>query len=375
MLIVNWFADQDKWENMALVTFYPQGLSYFRPFRYRDKWISKQVLDELGESGTKILTSSSHDTLLCAKFSSTESIIPVRRIELTHVQPSGDEYYIYFKVGPFVDYRQCKSILEYSTELTGFITEDDRQKLFHRSTYDLANIAFVPKQDQEAESSSWAKFLYLLCLDKTLPLENVRHSVFLRLSCLIDRDASKVVIPSKVGSSHLKGDFHGYALQEDKYYEAELLHRVPLLIDTQLRLKFFNYKVLSSGDYLQVSPDDLEISGNYESHVIQLYAKESSPEGQTVHFAGPEDRKISFDGNILNLHNFQIYFKNTFSFRKLFRKRIAPFLLIFVILFLALTLPDFTQQGWDVFSSPHIIGQIILILVVATIGGAVPWKK
>ena len=377
MYLVSWFTDnsQPKWENMVLVTFYPQGLSYFRPFRYRHKWISKEVLEELGESYTKIITASRVDTLLCAKFSTTESIIPIRRIELTHIQASGDEYYIYFKVGPLVDYAKCTSILEYSTKLTESITGDDRQKLFHKSAYDINNIRFVRQQDPEAESQSWTKFLDLLCLDKTLPLEKVKRSIFLRLSSLIDRDTGAIVVPSKVATSHRKGEVYGYALQEGKYYEAELLHRVPLLIDTQLRLELFNYKISSSSDYLQLSPDDLEISGNYESHVIQLYAKESSPEGQTLHFAGPADRAAKYDGNILNLHNFQIYFKNTFSFKKLFRKRIAPFLVIFAILFLALTIPGYLERGREVFNSPQIIGQIILIIVVAAIGGAVTWKK
>lgn len=376
MLIVSWFADGPKWENMALATFYPQGLSYFRPFRYRHEWISEQVLDELRESGTKVLTSSNIDTLLCAKFSSGQSTFPIRRIKVTHIQASADEYYLYFKVGPLVDYRQCTSILDYSAELMDSITEEDRQKLIHSSTYDLTGLSFVPEQDQQAEDSSWAKLLDLLCLDKILPLENVKHSVFLRLSSLIERNTGKAVIPSQVGTSERKGKFYGYALKEAKYYEAELLHRVPLLIGTQSRLEVFNYRALLSGDYLQASPDYLEISGNYESHVIQLYGKESSPEGQILRFAGPEDRKTSSDEGILNLHDFQVYFKNKFSFRKWLRKWFVPLFVIFAILFVALILRDFGEKGWAVFCSPAAtIGEIILLIIVAAISGAVFWRR
>lgn len=384
MFIVSWFADGPKWENMALVAFYPQGLSYFRPFRYRHERISEQVLNELKESVTKVLTSSSVDTLLCAKFFSGESVIPIRRIELTHAQVSGSEYYLYFKVGPLVDYTLCTSVLDYSAGLKDSITEEDRQKLIHRSDYDINSISFVPVRDQQAEDSSWTKLLDLLCLDNTLPLENVKHSLFLRFSGLIDRNTGKSIISSKVGTSHRKGDFYGYALKEGKYYEVELLHRVPLLINTQSRIEVFNYGALSPGDYLQVSPEYLEMSGNYESHVIQLYAKRSSPEGQTLHFEGPEGRKANFDGGMLlgggslNLHNYQVYFRNKSSYGKWLKKWLLFPFVILVFLYVALILRDFGQKGWEVFYSPAIIGETILLIilaVVAAVAGAVFWKR
>lgn len=174
MFVISWFADGPKWENMLRIPFLSQGLSYSRPFRYRDEWISAEILSGLETSSTNVLTRSKNErVLLCAKFQNTDSIILIREVMITQISELGGEYYIYFRAGRFVDYRGASSILQYSAQLFEAIPQQDRQKLFHPVQYDIQSLALVPDYDLSSENDSWTKFVDLLCIPSGLPMGNV----------------------------------------------------------------------------------------------------------------------------------------------------------------------------------------------------------
>lgn len=44
-LFLCFFGDGPHWDNTPLVPAYPSGYSYSRPFRYRDRWVHREVLE------------------------------------------------------------------------------------------------------------------------------------------------------------------------------------------------------------------------------------------------------------------------------------------------------------------------------------------
>ena len=50
-LVISFYADGPKWENLVYLPAFPSGCSYFRPFKYRDKWLSQVFSDSFGRTG------------------------------------------------------------------------------------------------------------------------------------------------------------------------------------------------------------------------------------------------------------------------------------------------------------------------------------
>lgn len=356
MFIASWFADGPKWENMLMVPFYAQGLTYFRPFRYREAWISAGLLGQLQQSTDGVTKLSKEEgTLLCAKFQNSELLIPIRQIELTQISKRGNEYYLYFRLGRFIDYRNSSSLLEYTAQVQDAIDAGDRQKLFHQSSVNLGSLSFIKEYDIAAENETWTKFVDLLCSDQSLPLDPVRQSVFLKLAGIKQQNQTENLEPLRIGRTNLEGDIYGYELQEGKSYELELIHRVPSLIDTNLRMTPFEYQVSFAEQFTDVVPRYEEVSGNYEAHVFLLQAREASAM-LDLQFVAPSTKSTDCNGKTLYVESIRLNFKNKSSWFELFRKRGLPSVILFGGIFVGLLADAATKEGWEnaLFSYPTI---------------------
>lgn len=369
MFIVSWFADDVKWENMLLVPFYAQGLTYFRPFRYREAWISAKLLGQLQQSIDDVTKLSEEEgTLLCAKFKSSELLIPIRQIGLTQISKGGNDYYLYFRLGRFIDYRDSSSLLEYTGQIKDAIDVGDRQKLFHQSSINLGSLSFIKEYDIEAENESWTRFVDLLCSEQGLPLDPVRQSVFLKLAGIRQQNETENLKPQRIGGTNIQGDIYGYELKEGKSYELELLHRVPSLIGTNLRMKPFEYQISFAEQFTEVVPRDVEVSGNYKHHVFLLQAKEASAM-QDLQFVAPSTKSTDCNGKTLYVESIHLNFKNKFSLFELFRKRGLAIVILFCGIFVGLLADAATKVGWEkaFFSYPTIwkaVGSFAVIYAV-----------
>jgi hypothetical protein len=369
VFVVSWFADGPKWENMLTAPFYSQGLTYFRPFRYRDEWISVDLLAQLEQSVVHVKNSSKEEgTLLGAKFLDSDLLIPIREIELTQVSKRGDEHYLYLRLGCFIDYRNASSLLEFMPQVMETVNGEDHQKRFHKSALDLGSLSFVQKYDLAAENQSWTRFVDLLCSCTDLPLDQVRQSIFLRLASVRQQNHTEDLKPALIGRTNLEGDIYSYELKEGKSYELEIVHRVPALIGTNFRLTPFEYRVSFAEEFVEVAPRFEEVSGNYQPHVFLLHTRRGTAT-QDLDLEAPLAKTATYDGQTLHVENFHLRYKSKSSWLKWSGTWGVPSILLFGGILVGLLADAALEEGWKhaLLSTPTIwkaLGSFAVILGV-----------
>jgi hypothetical protein len=272
--VLSFYGDGPKWENFVYLPAYPSGCSYFRPFRYRDKWVEAELLAKLRQNWQEV---AKEELVLAARFQPAQpdpwnwSVLPIRKATLTHFRfNEGEEHYIYFSLGPMVDFRERPEL----QSLIQVIPKDERDRVgeafFFESAISFPEEAFVARP---AERAAWAGFADSLS-ETTLPIASeVRKAVFVRVQWPArKKETLDAEVIAKGGG---QGPLHGFKLAEGAVYEFEFAHRYPAFIDTSDRMPPFRLN-LDSSDGLSTNPKDEEISGNYETHFLTASSSISS---------------------------------------------------------------------------------------------------
>ena len=270
-LVLSFYGDGPKWENFVYLPAYPSGCSYFRPFRYRDKWVEAALLAKLRQNWEEV---ARQELVVAARFQPdpwTWSVLPIRKATLTHFRfNEGEEHYIHFLLGPMVDFRERPEL----QTLMQVIPEDERdqvgQAFMFESAISFPDEAFVAR---DAERAAWAGLADALT-KTTLPIPpQVRKAVFIRVQWPVRKnDTLDAEVIAKGGG---EGPLHGFKLAEGAVYEFEFAHRYPAFIDTNNRMPPFRLN-LDSSEGLSTNPKDEEISGNYETHFLTASSAVSS---------------------------------------------------------------------------------------------------
>ena len=286
-LVISFYGDGPKWENLVYLPAFPSGCSYFRPFRYRDKWVEPSILALLRQDWKTV---AKQDLLVAARFQAAPwswSLLPIRKATLTHFRYNeGEEHYIHFSLGPMFDFTEraeLKSLLveipadEQATVGTAFMFE---------SSLAIPGNRFV---DPASERAAWAGLADSL-KTTALPIPaQVRDAVFVRAQWPVK--GKKRVDATIVAKSEGEGPLHGFRLSEGAVYEFEFAHRYPAYIGTDQRMPPFRMNLTSSGD-MGTYPGDEEISGNYETHFFRASSPTSSKMSSEL-ILDPEDDSLS----------------------------------------------------------------------------------
>jgi hypothetical protein len=92
-------------DNLVRTVAYPTGYSYFRPFRYRDVWLSADLLEQVGDQGRRVELQQ-REAILAARFIASGhewKLVPIRAVRLTHIHHVPDNHLVYFVLGRFLD--------------------------------------------------------------------------------------------------------------------------------------------------------------------------------------------------------------------------------------------------------------------------------
>src|SRR4051794_37346064 len=109
MIVISTITNGPYWRSSFEPMLYPSGVSFYRPFSYRQQWISNEIRSELFHQNfnpKSWLKQHSNDALFCIRFigENAGTVIPIRKVLIDKLN-AGPPTHIYFRLGPFVDYR------------------------------------------------------------------------------------------------------------------------------------------------------------------------------------------------------------------------------------------------------------------------------
>lgn len=329
-LYVCFFGDGRLWDNVSLVAAYPSGFSYFRAFRYRDERIQGAVLDEMGSRG-KLERLVGAEAILAMRFVSEKHkslLLPVRRIEISHIDYMRDNHSIYFTMGPLVDFGQFRDLQSACVEVPPKEGERPGEPaLFFRASIDVPDDYFATKHK---EPGAWTAYSDLVAGSEALPIrEEARQSVFLRIWEPSDGQATPVEC---LHESRRMGKVCGASLTEGKDYELVIAHRVPGLIGrhTTMGRLSVNYEAPSGNIALSVTEE--EYTGNYETHVLLLTAERPSGTYEQLIVKPEASEFAADDGSRVRAVSLPIRLGVQRSVRYRIRRFWGPLLLLFLLL-------------------------------------------
>src|SRR5574341_1075745 len=226
-MFLSFFGDGPLFDNTYLTVAYPTGYSYFRPFRYRDRWLGPQMLEEIkgAETREQLVGQSA---ILSMRFLTEHYeglILPIREAQITYIDNIPDNHSVYFSLGRMVDFRKIGNLRDGCIELPS----DEIKKLmggelFLRSSVSISANVFA---DSENEDYAWSAYADKIANDETLPInKEARRSIFIRLSKIRSK---KIVKVQEIYNSISMGKIYGPVLEEGGSYEMQIFHRVPSL--------------------------------------------------------------------------------------------------------------------------------------------------
>lgn len=298
-------GDGPYWDNTLLVPGYPSGYSYIRPFRYRDNWVQKRLLEEIyNERARDKLTGA--QVVLCMRFLLDEkrwSVLPIRKAVVRHIDPMSDNQSVYFSMGFLYDYTKVKALSDICVDIDQSERDAVGETLFFRANLD---IPITECTNEAMEDVAWVSFVNLVAGEISLPIkEEAKGSLFIRFQGLSHKEPAKRGVIHKSWSL---GEIHGAILTEGSSYELVFYHRVPKLItqNTSLKESLVRYKVPSGN--LELSRSEEHLTGNYQKHVLNVSALKPTGTWEEIIIEIPEQTE-SQDGRKINTANTHIPLK------------------------------------------------------------------
>jgi hypothetical protein len=259
---LTFYADGPLWDNALLLPAYPEGYSYFRPFRYRDKWVADDVRAAMVEepAGFCGLT-----VALGLRFRDpAHGFIPLREGTITHVEANPDNNYVEFRLGRFYGLPEVEDLAELKVDLP---RGADEALFFAGSAVPPER---APCEDPGAEI--WTRAVELLAKTRLPIRDEVRSGVFLH----VGRSRGwRTHGTGVVDRSWTSGFRHGLRMPEGADREIVVLHRIPKYIGSGGSVNGFDVVIEASNDALVVTPIKESVSANYGRHLLSLSAQRS----------------------------------------------------------------------------------------------------
>jgi hypothetical protein len=142
MFLLCTYADSERWLSGIEPMLYPTGMTFYRPFSYKQRYFEPETLAEQltdpSQSGSLVKNATWNEGFFVIRFSDQTEVdflslfIPLRRVSLAKVERA-DGFNLYFHLGPFVkpEYSQAlrTSILP-KFDLTSSVTSVSATKLY-----------------------------------------------------------------------------------------------------------------------------------------------------------------------------------------------------------------------------------------------------
>jgi hypothetical protein len=352
-------ADGPYWDNIVRTVAYPSGVSYFRPFRYRENWIQPSLLPI-------VTTPERHHELLgrpgylAMSFSDPQHqrlFIPFREIRITHINPAPDSYAVFFTLGSFLDMTSVESLADRAETKPDDIEADC---LFFEAGVDVG----ADQVGEDDEDAAWIRFLEILPGSaQNLPIkESALRSQYLRVRR--PTVSGKPLVPEVLYTSTNAGPSHGYVLNEGSRSEFAYLHRLPSLIGTELAAGRYHIRHLTESGNIELDRVQEEITGRYQPHFFTVTAKKPTGTYEELVLASDVKEIVAEDDTTLLTLDVPIPMKVKWYWLHRTRTRLLP-LFALVVAFVLANLGSYYYERQDNPQLPSLSGTAIVVRVVA----------
>lgn len=309
-LFLSFYADGPLADNVTRIPAYPSGMSYFRPFRYRDEWIQPSLLAEVAdpESRARLLN---QEAVLAMRFiddASKSTIIPVRRVIIRHIHHVPDLHSIYFSLDRFYDFREIDEL----DDLAVTPSQDPEQLerlLFFRGDVEVPRIT----GGDVDEDGSWIRFTKLVSTARLPISQTAKNSLFLRLQQPVT--GGERIAPELLHTSFQAGPLYGFSFSEGRSYEFTYLHRFPSLIGRNTGAGAFSMKYAVDTQNLELSSSEEGITANYQPHYFETTARKPTGTSEILRLKPDREMVKAKDGTDVQLPDCPVPVKVRWNWR------------------------------------------------------------
>lgn len=299
------YIDGIYWRSALEVMLYPTGCSFYRHFAYRRQYAGCNVTQTPEEVSTLPSGYVGMRFLDQQGMGTRPLYIPLRRIDKIVIR-AGDEFYVSFRLGPYVQHEKRGQFLSFDlSEKLGNQYQADRDTLLARLPAEFAEELDKLPHTGSSSPDIWSRFLD----DPNLAhaaRDRLVNTCILQLVKVSARGSADTLAPSrleKLGPG--RRERWGYKLVAGRVYDFDLVHRTLSKPGVISEIGRIAYECTESPDRVRLSRSRIPQTGNYreEQVWIQPWVPEPAPtflEWEPV-LEGAEARRASERGSALSL--------------------------------------------------------------------------
>lgn len=277
------FADKMYWASCIEPLLYPKGCSFYRPFSYREDYISPSLLSvfkDINQLEKLLPIESWNNGIFCIRFRDESEpkyrgiFIPLRLITLTNVNVT-DTIQVNFRLGGYVRLSPQRKLRAFS--LDGIVD-------YKKEEYMLL-IDIPPNKTERINSLEYqpdfpAGLWDSLAEDESLsPIakENFTGTAVLRLVQISERGEITPLSPKLIRKDKKDLGVYGFELRSGNLYDFDFAYSRIIAPKESIQQIQFDYSFNSPIAHLDVSRDRIVITGNYRREPIWIRPKVGLP--------------------------------------------------------------------------------------------------
>lgn len=302
MFLLCAFADREYWASCLEPLLYPTGTSFFRPFSYRQNYISSSLWNVFadGEQLKRLLPLSTWNSGIFGIRFRDEAhpdyrgqFIPLRKVTLTEVKLA-DTAQVSFRVDQYLSLNENRQLRSISLDGIVAFTHPENTLMIEVPNERLHQFKF-PSQD-ELPSHLWDRLAddpSLSDIAKT----NFLGTTVLRLVMITERGHTTALTPSVIEKTEKRPRLYGFQLRSGHIYDLDLAYTRITKQDVPNPAQSNDFAVSSPGEHFDTARDRLVVSGNYRRETIWVQPKIARPGPVLLEWQGVKktDRRVSAD--------------------------------------------------------------------------------
>lgn len=264
------YIDSDRWSSAFEPLLYPTGISFYRPFSYREGYFhpiqTAQLLSDQAQCDALLKQPSWNRGFFGIRFSRDDAFVsrfvPLRKISLTGVR-SANVLNLHFRLGPFVNpvLDQGKRRFR-ALDLNGAVPDLKETKLFIDAPKELVEAAEALETNDEFPVAFWDAFEEQL---SPAAWEKVRNAFVLRLTDFRPRGKNHSLAARKIDSA---SQLYGYSLRAGSAYDLTLSHYRIIQRGQDVPATEFQFVLGNPQEEISSSKRMLQLLGNYRDNAL-----------------------------------------------------------------------------------------------------------
>lgn len=283
MFILCAFADRMYWASCIEPLLYPRDCSFYRPFSYREDYITPSLLSVFKDENQleKLLTVESWNRGIFGIRFRNESepeyrgiFIPLRLVTLTNAYVT-DTIQVNFRLGEYVKLSPERKLQ--AINLDGIVD--------YKKEEDTLLIDIPPNKKELFSSLQHqpdfpAKLWERLADDESLSKiakERFTGAAVLRLVNVFEKGEKTQVSPELLSKDGKNQHLYGYELQSGKIYDFDFAYSRIIASGQSMQQIQFDYAFRCPSAHFDVSRDRIVVTGNYRRELVWVQPKVGRP--------------------------------------------------------------------------------------------------